>query len=190
MIMSMIVHFSIIQEVLYNFLKIFLFVWYIVTAIPYFVMGKKAGYRHAWIAFIPLGKIYIALKLPHREFRIFRFHTKQRLYLFTTLIVVGIVFHVISFPFKVLLFFPSQSPIDDILSFIILCISIIAFIYYCIYAVITRRMNYDLLKTYKMDKYTTWAPIANIFCPLVMVVFSFIIMNREPEYGFGGFYEE
>ena len=87
-----------------------------------------------------------------------------------------------------MLFFPSQSPIDDILPSLILIMALIGLAFYVVYAFITRRMNYDLLKTYKLEKHVVWAPIINIFCPLVMVAFSFIIMNREPEYGFGEFY--
>ena len=188
MLTSKLIHFSVFYDELYHLICIFLLVWYIAIAIPYFIMGRKAGYRHAWIAFLPLGKIYLALKLPHRDFKILWFRSKQRMYLFTTLIVVGIVCHVISFPFRMLLFFPSQSPIDDILPSLILIMALIGLAFYVVYAFITRRMNYDLLKTYKLEKHVVWAPIVNIFCPLVMVVFSFIIMNREPEYGFGEFY--
>ena len=48
-----------------------LLVMYIVSAVPYFIMAKKAGFRHAWLAFIPYGQQYIAMTLSHREFSIF-----------------------------------------------------------------------------------------------------------------------
>ncbi|MBQ3516252.1 MAG: hypothetical protein IJA29_03415, partial [Lachnospiraceae bacterium] len=56
-----------------------LLVMYIVSAVPYFIMAKKAGFRHAWLAFIPYGQQYIAMTLSHREFSIFnKFKTRNR----------------------------------------------------------------------------------------------------------------
>lgn len=155
------------------FLIILLIVLSIVFAIPYYKMAKNAGLPNPWLAFIPLANFYITLNLSRREFNIFDWiRTNDRTKVFWYAMAgYGIFFAaylIMMIPFLNIVFMPFYYLIS-----IAFTIAIYIFSW---------RMNYDLLMTYGMEEHAMWASIVNCFVPLVMPVFSFLIMNNEPDY--------
>ena len=51
-----------------------------------------------------------------------------------------------------------------------------------IFGIFMWRVNYDILMTYGMQEHAMWASVLNYWVPYVMIVMSYIIMNREPDY--------
>ncbi|MBE5886277.1 MAG: hypothetical protein E7284_07755 [Lachnospiraceae bacterium] len=171
-----------------------------VLAIPYFIMGRRAGFKHAWIAFIPMLSKYIAVTIPHRSFNLGILKTNNRkifywIWLGLTLLIslsYTIFSHITSNAFSALLlndYEYTTSVYTSPLSVIIVLISLLLFlISSVVLSILCWRINYDLLKTYGLDNHAMWVSVVNIFVPLLMIVFSFIIMNREPDYGYDGYY--
>lgn len=148
-------------------------IW-IVQQIPYYKMAKNQGMSNAWLAFIPYGNFYITLKLSPREFNLFNWiRWDDRIKAFwAMLIATGI--YIVLIPVVLLL---MMIPVLGILVYLIYI-----FAYFIVAYSIMWRMNYDLLITYGMPEHAMWASIVNTFCPFIMIVFSYIIMNRQPDY--------
>ena len=145
----------------------------IIFGIPYYKMAKNAGLSHAWLAFIPIGCYYIMLNLPAREFNIFNWiKTDDRNKVFTYYLLSFLV----PVALAVLAVIPGINLIIGLIS------PIISTAYSVAVYIFMWRVNYDILMTYGMEEHAMWASIVSCFCPLVMTVFSFIIMNREPNY--------
>lgn len=152
---------------------IFAIILSIVISIPYYKMAKNAGLPNPWLAFIPLGNLYIILNLSQREFNIFDWiRTYDRTKVFWYVIAGYAIF----FGCYFIMMIPFLNIIFSIFYYALsIVFSIAVYIF-------SWRMNYDLLMTYGMEEHAMWASIANCFVPIVMVVFSFIIMNNEPDY--------
>ena len=179
---------------------------HIVSSIPYFNMARKAGFQHAWLAFIPYGQYYVVMTLSHREFNIFnKFRTNDRKKAFWAYLIVAAVGVVINICNTFLdgiseglstLTEASQdtsvlaiSAIGIIIIFLLYLVLVaVTFVTNLIAYLIRWRAHYDLLMTYGMESHAMWASIVSLFVPLVIIVFSFIIMNKEPDYGFGNYY--
>lgn len=179
---------------------------HIVSSIPYFNMARKAGFHHAWLAFIPYGQYYVVMTLSHREFNIFnKFRTNDRKKAFWAYLIVAAVGVIINICNSFLngisdgLSTLSEASQDtSVLAISAIGIIIIFLLYLVLVAVtfvtnliaylIRWRAHYDLLMTYGMESHAMWASIVSLFVPLVIIVFSFIIMNKEPDYGFGNYY--
>lgn len=179
---------------------------HIVSSIPYFNMARKAGFTHAWLSFIPYGQFYVITTLSHREFNIFnKFRTmnrKKAFWIYMIFVAVSVVINMtnsffdgISEGLSAMAESSNEVSVSMValigmlliilLSLIILVVSLaVAFASY----VMRWRMYYDLLMTYGMEQHAMWASIVSLFVPLVIIVFSFIIMNKEPDYGFGNYY--
>lgn len=181
------------------------FIYFIVSAIPYFIMARKAGFKHAWLAFIPYGQYYVIMTLPHREFNIFnKFKTHNRKKAFWAYIIVAAIATVISIInsfidgiSETLSTLSETASSDTTLIYLIimllclgvaLIIMVISLVNSFVAYLIRWRAHYDLLMTYGMQDHAMWASIVSLFVPLVIIVFSFIIMNKEPDYGFGNYY--
>ena len=145
----------------------------VVFGIPYYRMAKNAGLAHPWLAFVPYGNYYIMLKLPQREFNIFNWiRTYDRDKVFKYYLITCICVSAIS----VLFFIPYLNILfAAILQVPLYLYTIVAYIFMW-------RVNYDILMTYGMEEHAMWASIVNCFCPIIMVVFSFMIMDRKPDY--------
>lgn len=146
----------------------------IVCSIPYYKMAKNAGIPHAWVSFVPFGYFYMATILPQKEFNLFnKFIWPNRAKAFWVYIISLIIYIVLAFPISFLALIP-------VLGWLLFIVYIVAFV--GLWYVIMWKIYYDLLMEYGMEQHAMWASIVSLFCPLVMVVFSFIIMNREPNY--------
>lgn len=149
---------------------------------------------------IPFTRNYILLKLSRREFSLFNlFHIKKRtsvywarllsfagmpifyvlvffLYCFTTGIAVSIL---------IVLHPDLNSGIIEVpaVDFVFKGIAIAGTLIYLLFIALTNwRINYDILITYGMQKHAMWASVLNVFCPIIMIIFSYLIMNKSPNY--------
>lgn len=159
------------------FIFIFIAAFYVVATIPIYKMAKRAGVPHAWLAWIPIGEVYVRLKLARREFNIFNWiKTKNRdkafeWYLWLTGGMILVIAFVLAMAFV---------PFIQIIAIILYYIAIA--IFPIVFGIFIWRVNYDILMTYGMQEHAMWASVLNYFCGYVMIVMSYIIMNREPDY--------
>ncbi|MBQ7765426.1 MAG: hypothetical protein IJ397_01120 [Lachnospiraceae bacterium] len=163
--------------VFWVFIFIFAIALGIALSFPYYKMAKRAGLPNPWLVFIPFGCLYILLNLSRREFNIFNWiKTNDRTKVFWyALIGYGGYFGV-----SIVMAILCNIPIIQFLFIFVNYMVMLAFSF-AIY-VFNWRIYYDILMTYGMQEHAMWASIVSCFVPLVMTVFSFIIMNNEPDY--------
>ena len=184
---------------------------YLLKTLPYFFMGKNAGFKYPWVAFVPAGRQYIAMTIPHCQYNLGLFKTDNRKMVYWIWLgfeaVFTILYTIATFAFYYVEIYyagtpgysdyytsygASSSGLTSEFSTVTLITQIILyailFLRWAIRGVIQWRMYYDLLNAYEMNTHAKWAPAVNIICPLVMLVFAYIIMSRSPEYGSDGYY--
>ena len=71
-------------------------------------------------------------------------------------------------------------PVIQVIAIIVYYISMA--IFPIVFGIFMWRVNYDILMTYGMQEHAMWASVLNYWVPYVMIVMSYIIMNREPDY--------
>lgn len=149
----------------------------IIFGIPYYKMAKKAELPHAWLAFIPIGFYYVALNLPAREFNIFNWiKTRDRMKVFWYYLLSFVAIPVVSVLLSVLSVIPLLGIIFGVVSYIFsIAYSVAVYVFMW-------RVYYDILMTYGMEENAMLLSVLNCFFPIIMLVCSFIIMNREPNY--------
>lgn len=126
---------------------------------------------------IPIAEMYVMLKLPRREYNIFNWiRTYDRTKVFWYWLGISFSLPVI---YGILYIF-MIIPIINVLAVIVLYL--VMFVYMIVIYIFSWRVNYDILMTYGMQEHAMWASIANCFCPVIMIVFSYMIMNKEPDY--------
>lgn len=173
----------------------------LIVSVFYFKMAKNAGYRKAWIAFLPFGKNYLAFTLPRHEYNIGLFKTKHRKRIFwISLIAELMAGFMIGFGWAVVYTYVNlgssdystlhelnlfESPVFLII-FIVLLLSGIVF--FVLRSIIHWRKNYDLLKTYGYNQIAVWGALLNVVCPPVMVIMPILMAGRTPDYGLNKYY--
>lgn len=154
---------------------------FIASRIPYCKLAKKEGIPNRWLLWIPIGEMYIRLQLSKREYGLFGFiKLKERKNIFWFYLIFNLIMIFIGGGLSVILILSSILPLIGM--FIILAIQLLWLIYYTVNSIIGWRVNYDILMTYGMQKHAMWASIVNCFIPCFMIVFSYIIMDKEPDY--------
>ncbi len=152
---------------------IFNFVFYrIMRPIAIFIMARHAGYRHAWVAFVPYGTYYLEFVLPIRDFNIFNWiKTEKRESIAWIYIANDLLYPII----------------DSILGIIPLLGTVLSWCYQLFIQVWKWRRIYDLMKTFGFKKSAmTWSIFATLFKPLY-VILLFVMCDKEPDYGWGRF---
>ncbi len=152
---------------------IFNFIFYrIMRPIAVFIMARHAGYRHAWVAFVPYGTYYLEFVLPIRDFNIFNWiKTEKRESVAWIYIANDLLFPII----------------DSILGLVPLFGTVVSWAYQIFVQVWKWRRIYDLMKTFGFKKSAmTWSILSALYKPLY-VVFLFIMCDKEPDYGWGRF---
>lgn len=155
--------------------------YYLLQSIPLFIMARKAGYKHAWMAFFPYTNDFLTFILPIREFNIFNWIKTERrdmmalIYLGMLLIgswVVGIVATLTAGV-------PIIGPLISTFGGTILLIAIYLFKW---------RMYYDLLMTFGQKSNAMWVSIVSLFVPWLFMLFTVFACKNPPEYGKGNYY--
>ncbi len=154
---------------------------FIASRIPYCKMAKKEGIPNRWLLWIPIAEMYIRLQLSKREYNLFGFiKLKERKTIFWFYLIFNLIMIFIGGGLSVILILSSILPLIGM--FIILAMQLLWLIYYTVNSIIGWRVNYDILMTYGMQKHAMWASIVHCFIPCLMIVFSYIIMDKEPDY--------
>lgn len=186
--------------------------FHIITAVPFFYIARNAHMRRPWLAFIPFGKEYIAFTIPSCKYKLGFINTDRRRLMFGIYLIPEIIYLYLNnilisrsllmlstlFDFSNLgdviylpQFIGENLFSEPIYVIILLVFLIVVFIFWLLRAVLGWRKNYDLLRTYyDMKKHALWASVANIFCPLVMFVFSYILINKIPNNEDSAYYSE
>lgn len=177
-------------------------IFHVITALPYFYIARNAGVKRPWLVFIPFGKEYIAFTIPACQYNLGFIKTNKRSLMFWIYLIPEIIFLFLnnlmwSRGFMILSSTIDFSNLDDLVYLpeyigellfgepiflvILLVFLAVLFIFWLLRSVLGWRKNYDLLKSYPdVEKHALWVSIANIFCPLLMFIFSFILMNKIP----------
>lgn len=154
---------------------------YLLQSIPLFIMARKAGYKHAWMAFFPYTNDYLTFILPIREFNIFNWIKTERrdmmalIYLGMILIGSGVV----GFVAVITAGIPVIGPLISTFGGTILYIAILLFKW---------RMYYDLLMTFGQKSNAMWVSIISLFVPWLFMLFTVFSCKNPPEYGKGNYY--
>ncbi len=152
---------------------LFIAIW-IVMCVPFYKMAKNQGISNAWLTFVPYGNFWIQLKLSPREFNLFNWiRWDDRTKAFWTILIATGVYIVLLFPVA----FLAMIPVLGTLIYFVYIFAYVAIVYGIIW-----RTNYDILITYGMEQNAMLLSILNIFFPIIMIVCSYMIMNREPDY--------
>lgn len=150
----------------------------VVGAIPYYVMSKRNGYKYPWIAFVPLGAMYLRFILSDRKYNLFdKFVTPNRNLAFIAYAIINGSASYVSMIVACISFIPIiGSIISPFIGFITYAVTIFALFF-------VWRASYDLLITYGMEKNAMlWSILGCIF-PVVFIIVTFIIMKRRPILG-------
>ncbi len=177
----------------FAFIFVFYLALFIVTRIPFYKMAKNAGVDKAWLLWIPLADMYVLVNLSKREYNIFnwiRTYNRTKVFWFYLIISAVMVVAYVFLVFTPAIFGILTSFIPFIGTILTSTVSIIftlllqalGGIFLIVISILGWRVYYDILMTYGMQQHAMWASIVNCFCPFVIVVFAYIIMNREPDY--------
>lgn len=141
---------------------------------PYYRMAKNQGMPHAWLAFIPVGNLWVMLNLPKREFNLFnKYIQTDRSKLFWHYILFCVIASVLAIPLAFIMMIPVLGWLIYIAYYVAVAVIGYGFAW---------RMNYDIYMTYGMEDNAMLFSILGLFVPLVTIIMSFMIMNREPNF--------
>lgn len=147
---------------------------YFASMFPFFRMAKNQGIDNAWLAFIPIGNIYIMLKLSNREFNIFdKFVYQDRTQAFKLWLIAFGIYLAAMIVGSVINLIPFLG------SFIYMLISLAGAVFFYFY---NFRLYYDIYVTYGMGENATLWAILGLFIPIISVIMPFTIMNKEPDF--------
>lgn len=145
---------------------------YLLPAVALYKMASKAGYKYPWLAFIPVAQTYLEYVLPRREFNLI-FKTKNRS-------VMGIIALTLTYFGSAIIVALNILPaigqiLDLLLPFVLTAFS--------------WRKKYDMIRTFADKELAIAVSIISIPFPFIYSVFLVILMNKEPEYGAGRYYD-
>lgn len=152
------------------------FLWcimeYLLPAIPLYIMAHNAGYDYPWLVFVPYGKTYVSFALPVREYSyIGLMKTFDRK--------------------KVFWIYFALDFFNGIITLVLSLIPFIGGLLQTLYPIAKKLIHYgeykDVLSTYT-QKDTTWISLIGLVLPPVYWIYLFILCRREPEYGYGAYY--
>lgn len=151
---------------------IFLFIHFIIPAIALAVQGKKAGYKFWWLAFIPIGQIYVMFVLPRENFKLAFVNTRKR---FIPCIVYTLLL-ILEFPIALVCLYLNVFGLLIILAMVVVIVAL------------KWRMIYDLMYMYYKKDSATVVSIVGTAIPLVFFIGLIINMFKEPKFGYGNYY--
>lgn len=152
---------------------IFNFIMYrIMRPIAVFIMARHAGFRHAWVAFVPYGSYYLEFVLPIREFNVLNWVKTDKRETIAWIYIANELFGGI---------------VSVIISNFPLLGTILGWAYDLFFVAWKWRKIYDLLITFGFkNSAMTWSILATLCKPLY-VILLFIMCDKEPNYGWGRF---
>ncbi len=155
--------------------------YYLLQSIPLFIMARKAGFRHAWMAFFPYTNDFLTFMLPIREFNLFNWIKTNRRDIMA-LIYIGMVVAgtwVLGIVATITVGIPVIGPLISTFGGTILAAAIMLWKW---------RMYYDLLMTFGQKNNALWVSIVSLFVPWLFMLFTVFSCKNPPEYGAGNYY--
>lgn len=165
------------------FIIAFSVVLFVISGFPIYRMAKNAGFRHPIFAFIPFLQTYLLFFLPQEEFNLFnvvKIKDRHKAALYMTLVTNAPI--LISIVLIVIAFIPFLGPI---LASLISSVSSLFSIAICI---VGWKCYYDIYRLYDVGENAILLSILSLFIPMLTIVMTFVLMNKEPFYGFGNIY--
>lgn len=176
---------------------------YLIKAIPFFMMGQKAGVPYSWLSFIPIAQYYVPMVLPHRDFELLFVKPKKRITAFWILLVLQVAFGIISSISSSFSQNIPSMPQDmgseyatafSVIEIVLLLISLLGYLVVMIFslalALMKMRMHIDLFRTYGMEGGAIALSVIGIFIQIVPMVAYLFLIGKEPEYGYGNYAQE
>lgn len=154
-------------------------VLFVISGFPIYRMAKNAGFRHPIFAFIPFLQTYLLFFLPQEEFNLFnvvKIKDRHKAALYMTLVTNAPILII------VIAFVPFLGPI---LASLISSVSSLFSIAICI---VGWKCYYDIYRLYDVGENAILLSILSLFVPMLTIVMTFVLMNKEPFYGFGNIY--
>lgn len=149
-----------------------LIMYRIMRPIAMFILARHAGFRHAWVAFVPYGSYYLEFVLPIREFNIFNWVKTEKRETIAWIYIGNEL---------------AGSIVTSIMGMIPFFGTVLEWAYSLFFVVWKWRKIYDLLITFGFKKSAmAWSILATLYKPLY-VVLLFFMCDREPNYGWGRF---
>lgn len=144
---------------------------YVLFSYPLYQMAVKAGLENAWLAWIPVARMYTLCMLGKDDFELFgQWRFPQRSYGFWGYVILVIA--------------------GWILGKIPLIGGILAFACWVAKVIIVWRMSYDLIRTYGDSGADGMVlSIISAIIPLVLIVVLWMYRNNEPKMNEGASYE-
>lgn len=160
---------------------------HLLMAFPLYRMAKNAGYDKPWLAFIPFMAYYVAFVLPIKEFSLIGLYkTTERRNGFFIYISLFYIVPIVGYICGVFLnFIPLLGSVLNLVLSLLIGIGMI-------FASITKAiMMIDLFDLYwgkEKEALSITLGILSVFIPLIFPIVCIILNEKEPEYGFGNYY--
>jgi hypothetical protein len=154
--------------------------YYLLQSIPLFIMARKAGFRHAWMAFFPYTNDFLTFMLPIREFNLFNWIKTNRRDIMA-LVYIGLSiagFWAMGILAGLTVGVPIIGPWLSTFGGTIVIVSI---------NMLKWRMYYDLFMTFAQKSNALWVSIVSLFIPWLFMLFTLFSCKNPPEYGAGNY---
>ena len=145
---------------------------FILPAIALYKMATKAGYDKPWLAFIPFAQVYLEFVLPRRRYKVLFMNTHKRETMALIAILVSCFGSMVIAGLNVI---PAVGQILDIALMLFL-------------VAVNWGKRRDLLCTFTDENTAMTISIISIFVPMVYAIYLLVIMNNDPDYGEGNYY--
>lgn len=160
--------------------------WYLLQSIPLFMMARRAGFKHAWMAFFPYTNDFLTFVLPIRQFNIFNWIKSERRDTMA-LIYLGLVVFGGS-ALTILTPIITAIPVIGTIIGPILASFGTPILLFAIY-MFKWRMYYDLLMTFGQESNAMWVSVVSLFVPWLFMIFTIFSCKNNPDYGRGNYYK-
>lgn len=155
----------------------------IVVGIPLYKMAKNAGFKHPFFAFIPFLQTYLMIFLPQEDYTLFNLvNIKDRHK------AAWIMTLVANAPTILLILYPVIYCIPVLGMVLISLLSAASSLLSIAVYIIMWKCYYDLFRLYHLGENDILFSILSLFVPFLGIILLFVLMNKEPDYGFGNIY--
>ena len=155
----------------------------IVVGIPLYKMAKNAGFKHPFFAFIPFLQTYLMIFLPQEDYKLFNLvNIKDRHK------AAWIMTLVANAPTILLILYPVIYCIPILGMVLISLLSAASSLLSIAVYIIMWKCYYDLYRLYHLGENDVLFSILSLFVPFLGIILLFVLMNKEPDYGFGNIY--
>lgn len=155
----------------------------IVGGIPLYKMAKNAGFKHPFFAFIPFLQTYLMIFLPQEDYTLFNLvNIKDRHKAAWIMTLVANAPTILFILYPVIYCIPVLGMV--LISLLTAASSLLSIAVY----IIMWKIYYDLYRLYHLGENDMLFSILSLFVPFLSIILLFVLMNKEPDYGFGNIY--